>query len=85
MSVRKGDYCRYMAEYKTGEGRDKSADKASEAYKEAQNLATKDDSKEDGEVTKEGLPSTHPIRLGLVPLRLHTARTSVNFPCLGWH
>eukprot|EP00800_Vazella_pourtalesii_P006270 TRINITY_DN1786_c0_g1_i3.p1 TRINITY_DN1786_c0_g1~~TRINITY_DN1786_c0_g1_i3.p1 ORF type:complete len:189 (+),score=54.25 TRINITY_DN1786_c0_g1_i3:55-621(+) len=52
----KGDYCRYMAEYKTGSGRNEAADKASEAYNEAQQLASKE-----GETS---LPSTHPIRLG---------------------
>ena len=58
----KGDYCRYMAEYKTGEGREASADKASEAYKDAQNLATAPKDKDDKDSC---LPSTHPIRLGL--------------------
>ena len=55
---RKGDYCRYMAEYKSGDSRDSAAEKASTAYTEAQGLATA------GEEEKEGLPSTHPIRLG---------------------
>eukprot|EP00800_Vazella_pourtalesii_P006272 TRINITY_DN1786_c0_g1_i6.p1 TRINITY_DN1786_c0_g1~~TRINITY_DN1786_c0_g1_i6.p1 ORF type:complete len:266 (+),score=79.63 TRINITY_DN1786_c0_g1_i6:55-852(+) len=53
----KGDYCRYMAEYKTGSGRNEAADKASEAYNQAQQMAS-----EEGE---NNLPSTHPIRLGL--------------------
>ena len=51
-----------MAEYKGGEERDTAADKASEAYKEAQALATKDDAESN---VASGLPSTHPIRLGL--------------------
>ena len=53
---RKGDYCRYMAEYKTGDDRNTAADKASEAYNQAQQMAS-----EEGE---NNLPSTHPIRLG---------------------
>ena len=58
LSSRKGDYCRYMAEYKTAEARDEAADKASTAYEEAQKVAT-------GEYDdKSQLPSTHPIRLG---------------------
>ena len=51
-----------MAEYKSGHPRDQAADKASEAYQMAQQLATACD---DGDnEKKEGLPSTHPIRLG---------------------
>ena len=45
-----------MAEYKTGDERTLVADKASEAYKEAQNIGSKEG--------KDGLASTHPIRLG---------------------
>jgi 14-3-3 protein epsilon len=51
----KGDYHRYIAEYKTeGEGEKKAAaDAAREAYKTAMNVA------------ESGLLVTHPIRLGL--------------------
>ena len=59
LSSRKGDYCRYMAEYKTAEARDEAADKASTAYEKAQSLATTVEDK-----TGQSLPSTHPIRLG---------------------
>ena len=65
LSSRKGDYCRYMAEYKTNDKedspneRDVAAKKASDAYKEAQSLATTAEDK-----TGQSLPSTHPIRLG---------------------
>ncbi|ELR11582.1 uncharacterized protein ACA1_258330 [Acanthamoeba castellanii str. Neff] len=48
----KGDYHRYMAEYSSGEGRQKAAEASLQSYQSA------------AEVAKE-LPSTHPIRLGL--------------------
>lgn len=49
----KGDYHRYVAEFKIGDERKKAADETMAAYKEAQGIALVD------------LPSTHPIRLGL--------------------
>ena len=52
---RKGDYHRYLAEFTTGDEKQKAADKALTAYKEASDLAL-------GEM---GLPTTHPIRLGM--------------------
>ncbi|KAL0718598.1 hypothetical protein Bca4012_067921 [Brassica carinata] len=48
----KGDYYRYLAEFKTGEERDAAADNTLAAYDSAQEKA-------------KGLASTHPIRLGL--------------------
>ena len=48
----KGDYCRYMAECVTGDKNKKAGERAHEAYKKATEKA-------------EGLPTTHPIRLGL--------------------
>jgi len=48
----KGDYHRYMAEYSSGEARQKAAEASLKAYQEAT------------EASKE-LVSTHPIRLGL--------------------
>jgi len=49
----KGDYHRYLAEFKTGDARDKVAQHALEAYEKALTEA------------QAHLPSTHPIRLGL--------------------
>ncbi|KAH7288568.1 hypothetical protein KP509_31G031900, partial [Ceratopteris richardii] len=49
----KGDYYRYLAEFKTGQERVEAADQSSASYKEAMDIATTD------------LSSTHPIRLGL--------------------
>jgi 14-3-3 protein epsilon len=48
----KGDYCRYMAECVTGDKNKKAGERAHDAYKKATEKAT-------------GLPTTHPIRLGL--------------------
>eukprot|EP00271_Cylindrocystis_brebissonii_P006066 TRINITY_DN1861_c0_g1_i1.p1 TRINITY_DN1861_c0_g1~~TRINITY_DN1861_c0_g1_i1.p1 ORF type:complete len:252 (-),score=61.57 TRINITY_DN1861_c0_g1_i1:1261-2016(-) len=49
----KGDYHRYLAEFKTAEGRKDSSEKSLEAYKAA------------SEVAAGHLAPTHPIRLGL--------------------
>ncbi|KAM7514557.1 hypothetical protein LguiA_004140 [Lonicera macranthoides] len=49
----KGDYHRYLAEFKTGAERKEAAEKTLTAYKGAQDIATTD------------LAPTHPIRLGL--------------------
>jgi len=49
----KGDYFRYIAEYKTDEEKQGASEKAHEAYKQAMQVATTD------------LAVTHPIRLGL--------------------
>ncbi|KAH7306260.1 hypothetical protein KP509_22G004100 [Ceratopteris richardii] len=49
----KGDYYRYLAEFKTGNERKEAADQSLKAYQAASNTAGTD------------LPSTHPIRLGL--------------------
>ncbi|KMZ74102.1 GF14 protein [Zostera marina] len=49
----KGDYYRYLAEFKTGADRKESAESTLVAYKSAQDTATSD------------LAPTHPIRLGL--------------------
>jgi 14-3-3 protein epsilon len=49
----KGDYCRYLAEYATGEVRKEAATNALNAYKAAT------------EVAQVELATTHPIRLGL--------------------
>ncbi|XP_042492005.1 14-3-3-like protein D [Macadamia integrifolia] len=50
----KGDYYRYVAEFKTGNNRKEAADQSLKAYQAATSTATTD------------LPPTHPIRLGLV-------------------
>lgn len=50
---RKGDYYRYLAEFKTGNERKEAADQSLKAYQAASNTATTD------------LAPTHPIRLGL--------------------
>ena len=50
---RKGDYCRYQAEFATGKDRKDSAESALVAYKQANDIACTD------------LAPTHPIRLGL--------------------
>ena len=52
---RKGDYHRYLAEFTTGEDKGKAADEALDAYKAASDLA----------LGEKGLPTTHPIRLGM--------------------
>ncbi|XP_058086569.1 14-3-3 protein 7 isoform X2 [Magnolia sinica] len=49
----KGDYYRYLAEFKTGNDRKEAADNSLKAYQAATNTASTD------------LPPTHPIRLGL--------------------
>lgn len=49
----KGDYHRYLAEFKTGAERKDAAEQTLMAYKAAQDIALVD------------LPPTHPIRLGL--------------------
>ncbi|KAG9143105.1 hypothetical protein Leryth_006349 [Lithospermum erythrorhizon] len=49
----KGDYYRYMAEFKSGDDRKAAADQSLKAYEAATSTASAD------------LPSTHPIRLGL--------------------
>ncbi|KAK1263621.1 14-3-3-like protein GF14 kappa [Acorus gramineus] len=49
----KGDYHRYIAEFKAGDERKKASDDTMAAYKAAQDIAVAD------------LPPTHPIRLGL--------------------
>eukprot|EP01018_Ginkgo_biloba_P032482 Gb_06439 [translate_table: standard] len=50
----KGDYYRYLAEFRSGNERKEAADQALKAYQAASNTAATD------------LPPTHPIRLGLV-------------------
>eukprot|EP00210_Caulerpa_lentillifera_P003753 g3586.t1 len=49
----KGDYHRYLAEFKSAEGKKEEAEKTFSAYKAAQDIALSE------------LPPTHPIRLGL--------------------
>ncbi|ESW13038.1 hypothetical protein PHAVU_008G162500 [Phaseolus vulgaris] len=49
----KGDYHRYLAEFKTGGDRKEAAESTLSAYKSAQDIANSE------------LPPTHPIRLGL--------------------
>ncbi|KAH0453427.1 hypothetical protein IEQ34_017751 [Dendrobium chrysotoxum] len=49
----KGDYHRYLAEFKTGDERKEAAESTLSSYKAAQEIAVSE------------LPSTHPIRLGL--------------------
>ncbi|KAH7518649.1 hypothetical protein FEM48_Zijuj09G0193400 [Ziziphus jujuba var. spinosa] len=49
----KGDYHRYLAEFKTGSDRKDAAENTLSAYKAAQEIANSE------------LPPTHPIRLGL--------------------
>jgi len=51
-----GDYHRYLAEFKLDEMRRDCAEAALDAYKKAQEIA---------EHPEDGLPPTHPIRLGL--------------------
>lgn len=51
-----GDYHRYLAEFKVEDLRRDCAEAALDSYKTAQNIA---------EDADEGLPPTHPIRLGL--------------------
>ena len=48
----KGDYCRYKAEYTSGNDRDEASEQSCSAYEKAEEEA-------------RSLPSTHPIRLGL--------------------
>lgn len=48
----KGDYQRYLAEFKTGSDKETACEASLEAYKQATEAAS-------------GLPTTHPIRLGL--------------------
>ncbi|XP_077213544.1 general regulatory factor 11 [Tasmannia lanceolata] len=52
-SKMKGDYYRYLAEFKSGVARKEAADQSLKAYQAATNTAATD------------LPPTHPIRLGL--------------------
>jgi 14-3-3 protein epsilon len=49
----KGDYYRYLAEFKSGDARKEAAEKSQQSYQAASEIANKD------------LASTHPIRLGL--------------------
>ncbi|KGN62694.1 14-3-3 protein 7 [Cucumis sativus] len=49
----KGDYNRYLAEFKSGPEREEAADQSMKAYESASSIASSD------------LPPTHPIRLGL--------------------
>ncbi|XP_078429224.1 general regulatory factor 9 [Wolffia australiana] len=49
----KGDYYRYLAEFKVGNEKKDAADRSLKAYREAT------------EIAEEGLSPTHPIRLGL--------------------
>ncbi|CAK9313072.1 unnamed protein product [Citrullus colocynthis] len=49
----KGDYNRYLAEFKSGREREEAADQSMKAYESASSIASSD------------LPPTHPIRLGL--------------------
>jgi 14-3-3 protein epsilon len=49
---RKGDYLRYLAEFTSGEERDKASENAGTAYNEASTAS-------------QSLAPTHPIRLGL--------------------
>jgi len=49
----KGDYYRYLAEFRAGDARKQASENAHEAYKSASEIASKD------------LAPTHPIRLGL--------------------
>mmetsp|Transcript_18116 Transcript_18116/g.29389 ORF Transcript_18116/g.29389 Transcript_18116/m.29389 type:complete len:253 (+) Transcript_18116:90-848(+) len=51
-----GDYHRYLAEFKLDDARRDCAEAALESYKHAQRIA---------ESEEDGLPPTHPIRLGL--------------------
>ena len=48
----KGDYHRYLAEFSSGDAREKATNASLEAYKTASEIATTE------------LPPTHPIRLG---------------------
>ncbi|PKI62906.1 hypothetical protein CRG98_016743 [Punica granatum] len=49
----KGDYYRYLAEFKSGDAKKEAADHSMKAYESATSIAEAD------------LPPTHPIRLGL--------------------
>ncbi|CAE7233006.1 ywhabb, partial [Symbiodinium sp. CCMP2456] len=49
----KADYYRYIAEFRDGDAKSAAAEKARQAYQEAEDIAKKD------------LAVTHPIRLGL--------------------
>jgi 14-3-3 protein epsilon len=51
-----GDYWRYLSEFKNDEAKTTAANSAKEAYDSAQEVAVS---------TADGLPPTHPIRLGL--------------------
>lgn len=53
-----GDYYRYLAEFKVAGARQQAAEDAKAAYTSAQKIAV-------GKEDDEGLPPTHPIRLGL--------------------
>jgi len=54
----KGDYFRYLAEVSSTEEREAASNKADKAYSEATAIAN-------GGESGEGLPPTHPVRLGL--------------------
>ncbi|KAG6776000.1 hypothetical protein POTOM_019503 [Populus tomentosa] len=53
LQIRKGDYYRYLAEFKGADERKEAADQSLKAYEAATSSAISD------------LPPTHPIRLGL--------------------
>ena len=55
----RGDYWRYLAEFKLGPDKNEAAEQAKESYTAAQKVAQGHDG------NGEGLPPTHPIRLGL--------------------
>ena len=55
----KADYYRYLAEFASQQQKQEHAQKAAEAYKDATMKANPNDG------ASTGLPSTHPIRLGL--------------------
>jgi 14-3-3 protein epsilon len=54
----KADYYRYLAEVSSGDEREEASGKADEAYTEATTVAN-------GKGSTDGLPPTHPVRLGL--------------------
>jgi len=53
-----GDYYRYLAEFKSKTAKSSAAEDAKQSYSSAQKIAV-------GTDDEEGLPPTHPIRLGL--------------------
>lgn len=54
----KADYYRYLAEVSSGDEREEASKNADEAYAEATTVAN-------GKGSTDGLPPTHPVRLGL--------------------